>query len=233
LTKGLEEGSLKRMSEILQEELSEVYKNKVCTLSGPSHAEEVAKGIPTVVVVAGENLDVLQYVQNIFSNERFRVYTSNDIVGVEIGAAVKNVIAIAAGVIDGLGFGDNTKGALLTRALVEIKRLGIVLGANEETFSGLSGLGDLITTAISAHSRNRYVGYNLGKGMKIDDITKNMVMIAEGVNTTKNLWELKEKRGISMPITEEMYQMLFNEKEPIEALRSLMDRELKDESIKL
>jgi len=229
LTKGLEEGSLKRMSEILQEELSEVYKNKVCTLSGPSHAEEVAKGIPTVVVVAGENLDVLQYVQNIFSNERFRVYTSSDLVGVEIGAAVKNVIAIAAGVIDGLGFGDNTKGALLTRALVEIKRLGIVLGANEETFSGLSGLGDLITTAISGHSRNRHVGYNLGKGMKLDDITKNMVMIAEGVNTTKNIRELKEKRGVSMPITEEMYQMLFNDKEPIEALRSLMDRELKDE----
>jgi glycerol-3-phosphate dehydrogenase (NAD(P)+) len=229
LTKGLEEGSLKRMSEILHEELPLVCKDKICTLSGPSHAEEVANGIPTVVVVAGEDISVLKYVQNLFSCDRFRVYTTYDIVGVEIGAAVKNIIAIAAGVIDGLGFGDNTKGALLTRALVEIKRLGIALNADDHTFSGLSGLGDLITTAFSEHSRNRYIGYHLGKGVKLEEITKNMVMVAEGINTTKNIRELKEKLNISMPITEEMYQLLFNNKEPIEALRSLMDRGLKDE----
>ena len=229
LTKGLEEGTLKRMSEILQEELTNTNQDKICTLSGPSHAEEVANGIPTVVVVAGNHINVLKYVQDEFSTDRFRVYTSNDIIGVEIGAAVKNIIAIAAGVIDGLGFGDNTKGALLTRALVEIKRLGIALNANEDTFSGLSGLGDLITTAISKHSRNRYVGYYLGKGKKIDEITKDMVMVAEGITTTKNIRQLKEKLNISMPITEEMYQLIFNGKAPIDALRSLMDRELKDE----
>jgi len=228
LTKGLEENSLKRMSEILYEELP-FYSDKVCCLSGPSHAEEVAKEIPTAVVVAGEDSECLQYVQNEFSNASFRVYTSSDVVGVEIGAAVKNIMAIAAGVIDGLGFGDNTKGALLTRALVEIKRLGMAMNADVNTFSGLSGLGDLVTTAISKHSRNRYVGYQLGKGLKLDEIMSSMVMVAEGVMTTKNIHELKEKLNVSMPITEEMYQLIFNDKDPKEALYNLMIRELKHE----
>jgi glycerol-3-phosphate dehydrogenase (NAD(P)+) len=229
LTKGIEEGSLKRMSEILYEEFPMQSHEFICTLSGPSHAEEVAKGIPTAVVVAGKNMDTLKYVQNEFSNDTFRVYTSIDVIGVEIGAAAKNVIAIAAGVIDGLGYGDNTKGALLTRGLVEIQRLGKALNAEESTFSGLSGLGDLVTTAISIHSRNRYVGYHLGKGMKLEEITKNMVMVAEGVSTTKNIYELKEKLNVSMPITDAMYQLIFNNKDPKEALKKLMIRELKDE----
>jgi len=229
LVKGLEENSLKRMSVVISEEMPLYCKNMIVALSGPSHAEEVSNGIPTLVVVAGENNNVLEYVQNEFSNSFFRVYTTSDIIGVEIGAAVKNIISIAAGVVSGLGFGDNTMGALLTRGLAEIKRLGCALNAEPETFSGLSGIGDLITTAISTHSRNRYVGYQLGKGKKLNEILQEMVMIAEGVVTTKNIRELKEKLNISMPITEEMYQLLFNDKEPSKALFDLMNRELKNE----
>ena len=227
LVKGLEEGSLKRMSEVLTEELPSYLKDKICSLSGPSHAEEVAKSIPTLVVVAGKNHNTLEYVQKMFSNQVFRVYASKDIVGVEIGAAVKNIISIAAGVVSGLGYGDNTMGALLTRGLAEIKRLGLALNADPETFSGLSGLGDLVTTAISPHSRNRYVGFQLGKGKKLEEITKEMVMIAEGVITTKNIRDLKEKLNITMPITEEMYQLLYKGKDPKKALSDLMRRELK------
>lgn len=230
LAKGLEEDTLKRMSEVIIEELPDWCSDKVCSLSGPSHAEEVAKKIPTAVVVAGNSNTVLEYVQKEFSNVSFRVYTSQDIVGVEIGAAVKNIIAIAAGVIDGLGFGDNTKGALLTRGLAEIQRLGLALNAEMDTFSGLSGLGDLVTTAISKHSRNRYVGYHLGLGKKLNEILDSMLMVAEGVITTKNIKELKDKLNISMPITEEMYQVLFNEKSPYDALTDLMSRELKPEN---
>ena len=229
LAKGLEEDSLKRMSSVITEELPASVTDLICTLSGPSHAEEVARKIPTLVVVAGKNQDDLQKVQKAFSNAVFRVYSSDDIIGVEIGAAVKNIIAIAAGVVDGLGFGDNTKGALLTRGLVEIKRLGLALNAEEKTFSGLSGLGDLVTTAISPHSRNRHVGYHLGKGEKLGDILNQMVMIAEGVITTKTIRELKEKLGVSMPITEEMYQLMFQNKDPRDALYSLMTRGLKSE----
>ncbi len=228
LAKGLEEGSLKRMSELIAEEMPDSVHKFICTLSGPSHAEEVAQKIPTAVVVAGKNEETLQYVQQQFSNVYFRVYTSLDIVGVEIGAAVKNIIAIAAGVIDGLCFGDNTKGAL-TRGLAEIQRLGLALNAESETFSGLSGLGDLVTTAISQHSRNRFVGYHLGKGKKLADILADMIMVAEGVITTKNIRELKERLNISMPITEEMYQVLFNDKSPHDALIDLMSRDLKPE----
>jgi glycerol-3-phosphate dehydrogenase (NAD(P)+) len=230
LAKGLEEGSLKRMSEVIKDELPINLHKKICSLSGPSHAEEVACKIPTAVVVAGENEATLQYVQTEFSNINFRVYTSLDIVGVEIGAAVKNIIAIAAGVVDGLSFGDNTKGALLTRGLAEIQRLGQALNANPETFAGLSGLGDLVTTAISQHSRNRFVGYHLGKGRKLSEILSEMVMVAEGVVTTKNIRALKEKLNVSMPITEEMYQVLFNNKNPKDALIDLMSRDLKSEN---
>ena len=229
LVKGLENGTLKRMSEVISEEVPLLYKDKICALSGPSHAEEVSKDMPTLVVLAGENQDALEYVQNEFSNSSFRVYTSTDIVGVEIGAAVKNIISIAAGVVSGLGFGDNTMGALLTRGLAEIRRLGCALNADPETFSGLSGLGDLVTTAISPHSRNRHVGYQLGKGKKLDEILSKMIMIAEGVVTTKNIRELKEKLNVSMPITEQMYQLLFNAKAPLAALSDLMKRELKNE----
>ncbi|MCL1826643.1 MAG: NAD(P)-dependent glycerol-3-phosphate dehydrogenase [Candidatus Cloacimonetes bacterium] len=230
LAKGLEENTLKRMSEVIREELPAAFGDKICTLSGPSHAEEVARGVPTVVVVAGDNKDTLYEVRKEFSNAVFRVYSTFDLVGVEIGAAVKNIIALAAGVVDGLGFGDNTKGALLTRGLAEIKRLGMAMHADIETFSGLSGLGDLVTTAISQHSRNRYVGYQLGKGEKLEDILSKMVMVAEGVITTKNIRELKEKLQISMPITEEMFQLLFEGKDPKEAIFALMTRSLKNEA---
>ena len=235
LVKGLEENTLKRMSEVISEEMEFVFHDKkavskkICCLSGPSHAEEVTKAIPTLVVVAGIDVEITEYVQNEFSNTFFRVYTSRDIVGVEIGAAVKNIIAIAAGVVSGLGYGDNTIGALLTRGLAEIKRLGCALNADPETFSGLSGLGDLVTTAISPHSRNRHVGYQLGKGKKLDEILKEMVMIAEGVETTKNIRDLKEKLKVSMPITEEMYQLMFKNKEPWQALADLMKRDLRNE----
>jgi glycerol-3-phosphate dehydrogenase (NAD(P)+) len=231
LTKGVEEGTLKRMSEVLTEELPEYYADKICTLSGPSHAEEVAQDIVTAVVVAGKTPEPLLEVQRAFSSPTFRVYTSSDIIGVEIGAAVKNIIAVAAGVVAGLGFGDNTMGALMTRGLAEIKRLGVALNADLDTFSGLSGLGDLVTTAISPHSRNRHVGYELGQGKKLDEILSNMVQIAEGVITTKNIRELKEKLNISMPITEAMYQVLFNNIDPRHAVHTLMTRELKHEKV--
>jgi len=229
LVKGLEENSLKRMSEVIKEELPLHFEDKICSLSGPSHAEEVAKQIPTLVVVAGSNLDVLQYTQNNFSNSYLRVYTSVDIIGIEIGAAVKNIIAIAAGIVSGLGFGDNTMGALLTRGLAEIKRLGCALNAEPDTFSGLSGLGDLITTSISVHSRNRHVGYELGKGKTLETILSEMVMIAEGVITTKNIRELKDRLGVSMPITEQMYQILYHGKPAIDGLKDLMLRDLRCE----
>lgn len=230
LAKGFEQHTLKRMSEVLSEELDAPFKNLVCTLSGPSHAEEVAKGIPTTVVVASQNENASKYAQHKMSNNFFRIYTSKDIVGVEIGGAVKNIISIAAGIIDGMGYGDNTKGALLTRGITEIIRLGIALNAEPQTFSGLSGIGDLITTAISPHSRNRHVGYELGKGRKLQDILSEMVMVAEGVNTTQAIWELKEKLHVNMPITDEIYQVLFFDKSPKQALNDLMSRELKNES---
>jgi glycerol-3-phosphate dehydrogenase (NAD(P)+) len=181
-------------------------------------------------VVAGCCDDVLHYVQQAFSNLTFRVYTSNDIIGVEIGAAVKNIIAIVSGAASGLGFGDNTIGAILTRGLAEIKRLGVALGAEAKTFSGLSGLGDLVTTAISPHSRNRFVGYQLGKGKSLEETLSGMKMIAEGICTTKNIRELKEKLGIEMPITEETYQVLFNGKNLKDSLYDLMSRDLKNET---
>jgi len=229
LAKGFEQITHKRMSEVIIEELNDDLKSLVCTLSGPSHAEEVANSIPTTVVIASKNDSPAKFAQLNLSNPHFRIYTSNDICGVEIGGAVKNIISIAAGIIDGMGFGDNTKGALLTRGIAEIIRLGKALNADEKTFSGLSGIGDLITTAISPHSRNRYVGFELGKGKKLDDILHSMNMVAEGVNTTKAVWELKEKLNVSMPITDEIYKVLFFNKPPKQALTDLMTRELKDE----
>lgn len=229
LAKGLEIASLKRMSEVISEELSQLYRPLISTLSGPSHAEEVAREIPTAVVLAGNDQESIKYVQKEISNKFFRIYTSSDLTGVEIGGVVKNIIAIAAGIIDGLGFGDNTKGALLTRGMAEIKRLGLAMNAQDQTFQGLSGIGDLITTAISTHSRNRYVGMELGKGRNLPDILSGMSMVAEGVNSTKAIWELKEKLHIEMPITDQIYKVLFEHKDPKKALIELMTRNLKDE----
>jgi len=229
VSKGIECSTLKLMSEILSEELPRVTEERIAVVSGPSHAEEVARKIPTSVVAASSNATLAQSIQQCFSTDYFRVYTNDDIKGVEIAGATKNVIAIAAGICDGLGFGDNTKGALLTRGLVEMTRLGLALGAKLETFSGLAGMGDLITTCISKHSRNRTVGESIGKGGTLSETLKNMVMVAEGVETTRSVYQLSQKIGIDMPITEQIYLALFQDKPAALATRDLMLRANKAE----
>ncbi len=229
VAKGVEKQSLKRMSEVLSESLTVLSSEKIMTLSGPSHAEEVAKEVSTAVVIAGSTKDNQKLVQNTFSNNYFRVYSSNDLMGVELGGAVKNIIAIAAGITEGLGLGDNTMGALLTRGVAEVKRLGKVMGANPETFLGLSGIGDLITTAMSKHSRNRYVGFEIGSGKTLNQILETMKMVAEGVDSTISVYALSKKYDVEMPITEQVHEVLFNEKNPLEAIKSLMTRTLKKE----
>ena len=228
LAKGVEKGSLQRMSEVIVEETG-MEPNRVATLSGPSHAEEVAFDMPTTVVAASVNSDLAVRVQELFSTERFRVYQSDDVIGVELGGSLKNIIAIAAGIIDSLSLGDNTKGALITRGLAEITRLGVAMGARAETFAGLSGLGDMVTTCFSRHSRNRYVGEKLGLGMKLDEVLAGMTMIAEGVETTRSGRDLARRHAVEMPITEEVYHVLFENKDAREALGNLMGRRLRAE----
>ncbi|MCB5261347.1 MAG: NAD(P)-dependent glycerol-3-phosphate dehydrogenase [Candidatus Cloacimonetes bacterium] len=229
VAKGIEQNSLKTIDKILEEELPYADHKKICVLSGPSHAEEVARGLPTTVVIAGTDEKLLIWLQEIFSNEYFRAYRSLDITGVEIGGAVKNIIAIAAGIISGLGFGDNTMGALLTRGIVEISRLGETMQAWPETFLGLSGIGDLITTAISPHSRNRFVGFQIGQGKSLEEIQSTLKMVAEGVETTRSVYQLAQKLSIDMPIVSQVYEILYNAKDPHLAMRDLMLRELKAE----
>jgi glycerol-3-phosphate dehydrogenase (NAD(P)+) len=229
LAKGIEYNTLCRMSEVLLEELPDRFHNRIVTLSGPSHAEEVSRNIPTTVVAGSLNLTVAEMVQQVFNNQTFRVYTSTDLIGVELGGSLKNVIAIAAGMISGLGLGDNTLGALMTRGLAEMVRLGQKMGAEPMTFAGLSGIGDLITTCTSRHSRNRYVGEQLGKGKKLDEILSSMKMVAEGVNTTRSAYQLAEKHGVEMPISIEVYNILFAKKDPQKALFELMTRSPKTE----
>ena len=229
VAKGMEEGSLKRIDQILMDELPESVYFKICALSGPSHAEEVSRQIPTTVVVAGSDPDVLLLLQEMFSNDWFRVYRTDDLIGVEIGGSIKNIISIAAGIVAGLEFGDNTMGALLTRGIVEIIRLGTAMGAQADTFMGLSGIGDLITTAISPHSRNRFVGYHIGKGKKLSEILATMDKVAEGVATTRSIHEIAAVYNVEMPITNEVYKVLFEDKSPEKAIRDLMTRELKQE----
>lgn len=228
VTKGIEHKNLKRISEIINEELGQV---RLAVLSGPSIAQEVAQGVPTSVVVASHDLKVAQEIQEAFSSLRFRVYTSDDIIGVELGGSLKNIIAISAGICDGLGFGTNTKSAVLTRGIVEITRLGVALGAKKETFMGLSGMGDLMTTAFNSKSRNHFVGEQIGRGKKLEEILKNMEMVAEGIETTKSTRELAQKNKIEMPITNEVYAVLFEGKNPLEAVSDLMNREKKQEKI--
>jgi len=225
--KGLEQGTLLRMSEVLLEARNE---SEPVVLTGPSHAEEVSRGIPTSVVAAAHDEGRAQEVQQAFSSQGFRVYTNDDVVGCEIGAALKNVIAIAAGVCDGLGFGDNTKGALLTRGLAEIARLGVAMGGRRETFFGLTGMGDLITTAMSRHSRNREVGERLGRGERLEQVLGSMWMVAEGVHTARAARDLGRKHGIEMPIAEQVCALLFEGRSPRDALTALMTRDLKRES---
>lgn len=229
VAKGIEQDTLATIDQILYSELPEHVHPNICALSGPSHAEEVARHIPTTVVLAGANEPLLVRLQSAFSNSYFRVYRSSDLLGVEIGGAVKNVISIAAGIIAGLGFGDNTIGALLTRGIVEIQRFGVAMGARAETFLGLSGIGDLITTATSKHSRNRYVGYEIGKGRILKDIVAGMDMVAEGVATTDSVHRLAQRMNVEMPIAEQVYRVLYEDKAPLQAITDLMTRDLKAE----
>ena len=229
VAKGVENETLMRMSEVLEQTINWANEDSIVTLSGPSHAEEVSRQIPTAIVSASLNLHTAEMIQQVFMNEYFRVYTNHDIVGVELGGALKNIIAIAAGICDGAGFGDNTKAALQPRGLVEIVRLGTAMGAQPITFAGLSGMGDLIVTCMSRHSRNRYVGEQIGQGRKLEEILKEMVMVAEGVKTTKSAYELSKKYHVEMPITTQVYQILFEDKDARDAMKDLMLRGPKEE----
>ncbi len=228
-SKGIEVGTLLRMSEVLRETVEPGGHTGVCTLSGPSHAEEVARGVPTAVVAASDDGTVASAVQELFFTPRFRVYTSSDLLGVELAGSLKNIIALAAGMLDGLGMGDNTRGALLTRGLAEIARIGRKLGADPLTFSGLSGIGDLVTTCLSRHSRNRFVGEQIGLGRSLETVLSHMTMIAEGVETTRSGHALALKHDIEMPITAQVYRVLFEGKPPLEAINDLMVRDPKSE----
>jgi len=221
-TKGLEIPSLMRMSEVLLDELGAGA--PVVVLAGPSFAAEVARGVPTSVAAASAEESLARGVQELFMGETFRVYTNPDVIGVELGGALKNVIAIAAGICDGLGFGDNTRGALLTRGLTEITRLGVALGAKRDTFYGLAGLGDLVATSASPLSRNRHVGEEIGKGKSLEKVLAEMTQVAEGVRTTRAALHLARRQGVEMPITEQVYAVLFEEKDPRVAIRDLMVR---------
>lgn len=225
-SKGLELGTLARLTEVIAEASGE---RDVVALIGPSHAEEVSRGIPTSVVAAAGDEARAQAVQKLCSTPRFRVYTNDDVAGCEYGAALKNVISIAAGVCDGLGFGDNTKGALLTRGLAEIARLGVAMGGRRETFFGLTGMGDLIATAMSRHSRNRHVGERIGRGESLERVLGQMVMVAEGVNTARAARDLGRRHGVELPITDQVCAMLFEGRAPVEAMQALMTRDLKRE----
>ncbi|MBS4209757.1 NAD(P)H-dependent glycerol-3-phosphate dehydrogenase [Bacillus sp. FJAT-50079] len=224
VSKGIEPDTLLRISEMIEQEVPENVLKDVVVLSGPSHAEEVSLHHPTTVVVSSKNLKAAEYAQDLFMNQHFRVYTNPDIVGVEIGGALKNIIALAAGISDGLGFGDNAKAALITRGLAEISRLGTKMGANPLTFSGLAGIGDLIVTCTSVHSRNWRAGNLLGKGHDLDEVLENMGMVVEGVRTTKAAYQLAEKYNSSMPITEMLHYVLFSDVNAKEAVTQLMAR---------
>ncbi len=228
-TKGITEDSLQRISEVMLQHIPWLAPSNMVTLSGPSHAEEVSRSIPTTVVSAGPGQAQVETVQKAFSGGALRVYTSPDQVGVELSGSLKNVIAIATGMLDGLGMGDNTKGALITRGLAEITRLGEALGANPRTFAGLAGMGDLITTCMSQHSRNRYVGEHIAKGKTLDEVLAGMKMVAEGVPTCRSAYALAKKMNVEMPITEECYHVLFENKSVKQAVSDLMNRELKAE----
>lgn len=221
--KGIEPDTLMRLSQVFDDELPGINE-RFCVLSGPSHAEEVSRDMPTTVVAAATNREVAEKVQDIFMTPKFRVYTNPDVVGVEIGGALKNVIALATGISDGLNFGDNTKAALITRGMTEIARLGVKMGANPLTFAGLTGIGDLVVTCTSMHSRNRRAGIALGQGKNLNDILKDMGMVVEGVRTTKAVLLLAENYEVDLPIASEVYNVLFNSTSPQEAVVNLMTR---------
>ena len=226
VAKGIEEQSLMTMSQVIEEELPLA---EVAVLSGPSHAEEVSRGLPTTCVAAAHRKKTAEFMQSVFMSPVFRVYTSPDMLGVEIGAALKNVIALAAGTADGLGCGDNTKAALITRGIAEISRLGIVMGGKQQTFYGLSGIGDLIVTCASVHSRNRKAGYLMGKGYTMKEAMDEVKMVVEGVYSAKAALGLAEKYGVEMPIIVEVNKVLFEDKSAADAVNELMQRMKKDE----
>lgn len=221
-SKGLEKETGLRMSEVIGQEMPETT---VVAMSGPCHAEELSKGIPTAYVAASENRAAAEKIQDIFMSPRFRVYTNPDIIGVELGGAVKNVIALCAGISDGLGYGDNTKSALMTRGIAEISRLGCALGAKRQTFSGLAGIGDLIVTCTSMHSRNRRAGILIGQGMTLEQTLAEVKMVVEGVYATEPVYQFSQRLGISMPITAEAYKILFEGKDTRQAVFDLMCRD--------
>ncbi|MFJ5715720.1 NAD(P)H-dependent glycerol-3-phosphate dehydrogenase [Neobacillus sp. NPDC093127] len=224
VSKGIEPDTLLRITEMIKEEMPKELLKDVVVLSGPSHAEEVSLRHPTTVTVTSENMEAAEKVQDLFINHNFRVYTNSDVIGVEIGGALKNIIALAAGITDGLGYGDNAKAALMTRGLAEIARLGTKMGANPLTFSGLTGIGDLIVTCTSVHSRNWRAGNMLGKGKTLDEVLDSMGMVVEGVRTTKAAYQLASKYNVKMPITFALYDVLFNGKNAKDAVDVLMAR---------
>ena len=226
VAKGIEQKSLKRLSEIAEEAVPGV---KYVVLSGPSHAEEVGKLMPTTIVAAAEDLELAEFVQDIFMTEALRIYTNTDVVGVELGGALKNIIALGAGVSDGMGFGDNAKAALMTRGMTEMSRLGVALGAKEETFAGLTGMGDLIVTCTSMHSRNRRCGIMIGEGMTPQDAVAHVGMVVEGMFTAEAAYELARKVGVEMPITEAIYGVINGTVNAREAVTALMTRSKKHE----
>ncbi|MFZ5686742.1 MAG: NAD(P)H-dependent glycerol-3-phosphate dehydrogenase [Bacillota bacterium] len=223
--KGLEEDTLQRMSEIIKQELFDC--NYIAVLSGPSHAEEVCRFNPTAVVVSSVDQKCAELVQDVFIFSTFRVYINPDLIGVELGGALKNVIALATGIADGLGLGDNARAALITRGLAEITRLGTAMGANPLTFAGLTGIGDLIVTCNSMHSRNRRAGIEIGKGKPLDEVLEKVGMVVEGVKTTRSAWQLAKKFGIEMPITNQVYNLIFGGKDPALGVAELMQRQKK------
>ncbi|MBI2418828.1 MAG: NAD(P)H-dependent glycerol-3-phosphate dehydrogenase [Ignavibacteriales bacterium] len=231
VSKGIEIGSDMTVSQVMLDTHQQLSEDQISVLSGPSHAEEVSKKIPTAVVAASKNKETAKLLQAAFMTSYFRVYSSKDILGVELGGAFKNVIAIGAGIIDGAQFGDNTKAAIMTRGIAEISRLGVAMGSLPETFAGLSGMGDLIVTCMSRHSRNRYVGEKVGSGIKLKDVLAGMTAVAEGVATSKSASDLARRYNIETPITNEVYRVLFEDKDPKQATYDLMTREKKPENV--
>ena len=229
VAKGIENGTLLTTTGVLRDVVTEVPAERIGVLYGPSHAEEVAAAVPTAVVVAADDLAVAEHVQELFMSPRLRVYVNPDLLGVEIAGSVKNILAIATGICDGVGYGDNAKAALITRGIAEIKRLGVAMGAREETFSGLAGIGDLVVTCMSRHSRNRYVGEQIGQGRSLEEIQAEMKMVAEGVRTAISVHELAQRYGVEMPIVEAVHSILFDGKAPRAAVHDLMTRSAKRE----
>ena len=229
LAKGVEKHSLKLSSEVLLDCFPRVPRAHVGVLYGPSHAEEVAQELPATIVASAYEIDTAVRIQHAFRTASLRVYMNPDIVGVQVGGSVKNVMAIAAGISDGVGFGDNAKAAIITRGISEIRRLGVAMGAHPETFAGLSGIGDLVVTCMSGLSRNRYLGEQIGKGRSLDEIRAEMNMVAEGVETTRSVRALASKYSVEMPISESVHAILFENKKPLQAVRELMGREARKE----